>query len=721
MIELENLNDVSLESILDEAKNQITYINPEWTDFQESDPGITLVELFAWLKSVQHEYLNRILPGVERKFLKLLDVNMRGNRGSETLLYVSDLSKNVTLPIRTPWRSGNMIFENLNRQTLITSKILSVDFENPEFPSEVEYYRFDGNKVFYLFGRDIDRKNYSNAIRRFTINFDSAIPQNALINLYFAVHYSDDLKRNPIKSGDKFSKMANIRWEYYGKENGELGWYKVDLIMDNTYDFLFSGIVKLKIPGDMVPLNEEYKLRITLDYDEYDYPPRICGIIPNVFRVCQNETKCENTTVKKADISPNRTFKLYTHMAIYGRSYVYYKKNGGWVETNLVTFKSDINKGELTVDVRDAWSLVAGVQNDEEAFMVVSCDQDLKNKLCLGSGTGTSGQSVELKLGNVLQNDFEIMISEMVDGEEVFYKWDCIDDLYSSSKFDRHYVMDVNGNALIFGDHEHGMAPRIGNQNIKICSLKYTEGGNSDTKEGMISEVISKNKFLNKARIEQIVPATGGEAPETLEHARARAANLFKKPGRAVTVRDYEEIVRKTPGLTFSSIKILPGYCTDGDDTTNQNCVTIAVRWNKKVGLTLPKSFERNIMNQINKYRLINTKVKVVSPAYVGISIAGDIVTDPSYREKDKLIEKEVSNFIDNINCELGQTLHFGDLFGMIDRLKYVSRLDKLRIIPVGNIGYKNISEDIVIPPNGVYYIHSINFNYVKSSEFYRD
>lgn len=720
MIELENLNDVSLDSILDEVKNQITYINPEWTDFQESDPGITLVELFAWLKSVQHEYLNRILPGVERKFLKLLDVKMRKNKGSETLLQVSDLSENVTLPIRTQWRSGNMVFENINRQTLVTSKILSVNFENPEFPSEVEYYKFDGNKVFYLFGKDIDRKNDKNAVRRFTINFDSEIPQNAIFNLYFAVHYSDDLKRNPVKSGDKFSRMANVRWEYYGKENGKIGWHKVDLVMDNTYDFLFSGIVKIRVPGTMEALNEEYKLRITLDYDEYDYPPRISGIIPNVFRACQNETKCENKIIKKSDILPNHTFKLYTHTAIYGRSYVYYKKKGGWVKTDLATFKSDIKKGELTVDVSEAWKLVAEVRNDEEAFMVVSCDQDLKDKLSLGSGTGTSGQAVEIKLDKVLQSDFGIMISEMVDGEEVFYKWDCIDDLYSSGKFDRHYVMDTEGGMLLFGDHEHGMAPRIGNQNIKICSLRYTDGGDSDTKEGMISEVISKNKVLNTARIDQIVPATGGEAPETLEHARARAANLFNKPGRAVTVADYEEIVRKTPGLTFSSVKILPGYM-EGEDVIKQNCVTIAVRWNKKVGLTLPKSFEKNIMNQINKYRLINTKVKVVSPAYVGISIAGDIVTDPSYREKDKLIEKEVRNFIDNINCELGRTLHFGDLFGMIDRLKYVSRLDTLRITPIGNVGYKNISEDIVIPPNGVYYIHSINFNYVKSSEFYRD
>ncbi len=720
MIELENLNDVSLDNILDEAKNQIRYINPEWTDFQESDPGITLVELFAWLKSVQHEYLNRILPGVERKFLKLLDITMRKNRGSETLLHVSDLSEDVTLPVRTPWRSGDMIFENVNHQTLISSKILSVSFENPEFPSETEYYRFDGNKTFYLFGKDIDRKNDDGALRRFTINFDSAIPKDSIFNLYFSVYSGDNLKRNPIKNVDKFARMADISWEYYGEENGVLGWHKLEIVKDNTYDFLFSGIVKIKIPGKIEPLNEEYKIRVTLDYDEYDYPPRINNIISNVFRACQNETKCENTTIKKSDISPNRTFKLFTHTAIYGRSYVYYKKKGGWVETDLATFKSDVKNGELIVDVSEAWDLITDIHNDEEAFMVVSCDQDFKDQLCLGSGTGTSAQYVEIDLQKILQNSFEIMISEIVDGEEIFYKWTSTDDLYSSDKYDRHYVMDYKRKILIFGDHEHGMAPRIGKNNIKLCSLRYTEGENSNTKEGIISKVISKNSTLKSARVDQIVPATGGEDRETLEHARARAADLFKKPGRAVTIKDYEEIVRKTPGLTFTNVKILPGYM-EGEDVVKQNCVTVAVRWNKKIGLTLPPSFEKNIMNQINKYRLINTKVKVVSPAYVGISISGDITIDSSYREKDRLIEKEIKNFIDDINIELGQTLHFGDLFGMIDRLKYVSRLDKLRIIPIGNVGYKNISDDIVIPPNGVYYIHSINFNYVKSSEFYRD
>lgn len=719
MIELENLNNRSLEDILDEAKKQIMYLSTEWTDFQEADPGITLVELFSWLKFVQHEYLNRMSPGVKVKFLRLLDVVMHTNAGSEAYLEVSDVGGNVLVPTRTKWKSGDMIFENLHHHTLINSKILNVLFENPEFPSEEEYYKFDGSRVFYLFGKDIDRKNDKDAVRRFTINFDAPLPESSIINLYFSVYVSRGLKRNPVRPSDKFEDMAQVKWEYYGTEEGVTGWHEIEIITDHTYNFLFSGIIKMKIKGKAVSLDGEYKIRTSLIYDEYDYPPRITNILTNVFRVCQNDTKCENTVIRKQDVGPDHTFKVWSHTAVYGKSNLYFKKNGGWVKTDIPTFKPDILNGELTVDASGVWDFVKDFNHDDEVFMVISYDKNIKNKLCLGSGTGMSAQTVKINAGDILTDDFEIMIGENVDGEEIFYKWDSVRDFFSSGKYDRHYVIDKEADILIFGDHDHGMAPRVGTDNIRLCALRYTFGADSNAKAGMISSVVSKNETLKRARVVQITPAIDGENEETLEHAEARAANLFSTPGRAVTKKDYEDIVKKTPGLMFTNVRILPGYM-DGEDVRKQNCVTIAVRWNRKVGLTLPTSFEKNIMNQINKYRLINTKVKIVSPEYIGLIISGEMVVDPSYRESDRLVEKEVEKFVNEVNTELGQTLHFGDLFGMIDRLKYVSYLDKLRITPIGNNVSKNVSEDIIIPPNGVYYIQKIDFSYIRSSEIYR-
>ncbi len=320
---------------------------------------------------------------------------------------------------------------------------------------------------------------------------------------------------------------------------------------------------------------------------------------------------------------------------------------------------------------------------------------------------------------NVLYNDLELLISEKINGKEVFFKWKRVDDFYSSGKYDRHFVYDEDEKVIIFGDHEHGMAPRPGNDNIIICGLRFTSGYKSNIKENMISSVITRNNALINSRISQITQAAGGRDTESIEHASARAAEIFSNPYRAVSKKDYENIVKSTPGLMFTNVKILPNYMP-GEDTSKQNCVTIAVRWNRKVGLTLPKSFKQNIMNHINKYRLINTQVKVISPEYIGLIISGKIVVDSFYREEDKTIEKEIKRFIKNMNEDLGRTLHFGDVFGMIDKLKYVSRLDNLRIVPVGNFIQKNVSEDIIIPPNGVYYVEKIDFNYIKNSEIYK-
>ncbi len=716
MIDINDLNDTTAEEIFEESKNQILYQSDKWTNFQESDPGITLVELFSWLKFVQHEYLNKISDSVKVKFLDLLDVSLKSNKGSEALVQVSNLENDIELPIRTKWKSKAMIFENLYQQALIKSKILSIVFENPEYPSEEEYYRFDGKKYFFLFGKSIDN-NRKNG-RCFTVNFDSPLPSQSVINIYFSVYVSKGLKRNPIKSTDKFESMAKVKWEYYGQENGKIGWHEIEVVNDETYNFLFSGITKLRIKGKSLPVSEQYKIRATLEYNEYDYPPRIDSILPNVFRVVQNDTKCQNIIIKKEDILTNRTVKLRENLPLYGESEVYYKKHGGWIKTNIPTVKTKIDKGETILDLNGIWNEIKVHKHSDEVIMLVSYSKGLKNKMILGSATSISGQSMNISFENILLDGLEIMISENVEDKEVFYKWKRVDNFFSSSKYDRHYVYNKNSGVIMFGDHEHGMAPRKGTDNIVICGLKETFGSNSNAREDSINEVISENICFKNCLIKQIAEATGGREEETLLQGAARAAEIFSNPERAVTVKDYENIVKSTPGLMFSNVKVLPNYMPQ-ENTLNQNCVTIAVRWNRKVGPSLPKSFEKNIMNHLEKYRLINTKVKIVGPEYVGLIIGGVIVVDSSYRIEDGLIEKEIKRFIKDLNQEMGKTLHFGDLFGMIDRLKYVCSLNKLSLTSSSKNSKKNISEDIEVLPNSVYYVEKIDFSFVRSSEIY--
>ena len=47
-----NLDDRSFEDLFNEARRRIPAYTPEWTDHNDSDPGITLLQLFAYLQEM---------------------------------------------------------------------------------------------------------------------------------------------------------------------------------------------------------------------------------------------------------------------------------------------------------------------------------------------------------------------------------------------------------------------------------------------------------------------------------------------------------------------------------------------------------------------------------------------------------------------------------------------------------------------------------------------
>src|SRR5690349_15361640 len=56
---------------------QIPRYLPEWTDYNESDPGVTLIELFAWLSEQLLFEMGRVPDRSYIKFLKLLGQELR--------------------------------------------------------------------------------------------------------------------------------------------------------------------------------------------------------------------------------------------------------------------------------------------------------------------------------------------------------------------------------------------------------------------------------------------------------------------------------------------------------------------------------------------------------------------------------------------------------------------------------------------------------------------
>lgn len=66
-----NLDDRHFQDLVDEAKRRIPRFCPSWTDHNVSDPGVTLIELFAWMTE---QYLFRLNQVPDKNFIAFLDL-----------------------------------------------------------------------------------------------------------------------------------------------------------------------------------------------------------------------------------------------------------------------------------------------------------------------------------------------------------------------------------------------------------------------------------------------------------------------------------------------------------------------------------------------------------------------------------------------------------------------------------------------------------------------
>src|SRR5581483_1693084 len=71
-----NLDDRRFQNLVDDAKRLVQRRCPEWTDHNVSDPGVTLIETFAYMTDMLLYRLNRVPDRHYIKFLELMGVRL---------------------------------------------------------------------------------------------------------------------------------------------------------------------------------------------------------------------------------------------------------------------------------------------------------------------------------------------------------------------------------------------------------------------------------------------------------------------------------------------------------------------------------------------------------------------------------------------------------------------------------------------------------------------
>src|SRR5690242_5816759 len=107
-----NLDNRSYQQFLEDMLRRIPIYAPEWSDHSPSDPGITLIELFAFLGEALLYRFNQIPQATQLAFLRLLDMPLKTALPARGFITVEpDGKQPVEVKQGTEARSGNTSFE----------------------------------------------------------------------------------------------------------------------------------------------------------------------------------------------------------------------------------------------------------------------------------------------------------------------------------------------------------------------------------------------------------------------------------------------------------------------------------------------------------------------------------------------------------------------------------------------------------------------------------
>ncbi|HMN27300.1 MAG TPA: hypothetical protein PKE45_04025, partial [Caldilineaceae bacterium] len=134
-----NLDDRTFDQLVAEARARIPRFTPEWTNFNDADPGMTLVKLHAWLTETILYRLNKLPDLNYIKFLELLNVEPRPavaasaqltfklkklNKPTDPLAVL--IAKNTQVGVDDPDLTSEVVFETDRTLTALNGILAAV-------------------------------------------------------------------------------------------------------------------------------------------------------------------------------------------------------------------------------------------------------------------------------------------------------------------------------------------------------------------------------------------------------------------------------------------------------------------------------------------------------------------------------------------------------------------------------------------------------------------
>jgi len=664
-IALTSLDDRRWADLVDEGRALIPFYSPEWTDHNVSDPGITLIELFAWLAEMDIYRLNRIPDSHLRKFISLVGVrpappqpsiaalsfSLKEDPGDPTLRLPRTVEFEGADPFgqTTRFRSLNSLFAIATELKVIQCKDadgfhdLSDRLHRLE---EIEPFGADpsiGSELYLGFSNPLPigtpasllflsqaldagqvlRRSLSCEQRAAALRCDASIlkckPANGPDDNSDALSFRPDRRAH---------HSVRLSWEFFS-EKGR--WQKLRTaseirsseVFDDTRALTLNGRVLIKLPAGMNPTivgkvkEPLYYLRARIAAGAYDAAPRLSYCTVNGVFVEQAAPvgTLQWTIAAGAEIKgtpPKAGQRSWLKLR--------FDNKGQITRLSFETFKRAVRFVVLEYQAN---------QPGRPGLLRVEAAR-------LGVGDGKPNLLLQLSERPALSSNLGVFTIE--NGH--LRDWSLRTDFDKSGRADAHFLLEPMRGVITFGNGERGrVAPKEAPIFVRYDSTRASDGNLPSNTIRTLADsphnrAILGNSFpvLNArlVRIGNSLATAGGTDAELLTHAIGRAIESVNKTGRAVTLKDCEDLARETPGTQLARVSARanshPGFpCLNA-----QGIISIVALPYLPLDRPSPSA---GLLAAVNDYlfprRVIGTRIEVVGPVYKEVIVQAQVKALP--------------------------------------------------------------------------------------------
>ncbi len=695
MLNVEDLKSRTYQERMEDVMRELPIRSSEWTNYNTSDPGITILENFTAFLALQGSEIATLSYRAKMALLKMAGFVPTRGKCARVLLSSDDLPESRTLIPGQRFFIGDICFETNKELTVGNGKITDVfacvekEFRDISYVLDKEI-----SVPAYLFG---EKPKAGNSVY-FVLDGDL----KDMKEIIFYVKMVDSIGRN--KTVDRTEHIfADIEWECYTDK----GFIKTQ-VRDYTSAFVNSGEIKVPLPESNLAVYkgqgfEGYCIRATLKRADYDVVPKITNAFGFLFEAWQKDTKAFSQLFNKNDsITVKSPIGEDVYYLIFGKekkgsSYRKYEFSTSGERNGRYCFYDKNEDGSLTVTFSED-EFGYAPQKFKDAVRVIIYNEEIMRNYNVGKVIGYDDQEISLPIKNIVHETFFLIARRR---DEEGYLYDFVRPERNEDGALYYHLLEGEGKIIIED------AGDFIDADLFMGSVAVTAGEKGNIGAGSVLTLEGDDScpgFYNPGG------ANGGCFREKLEDVRARFLKDMRTPYRAVTASDYEKLAMSTPGLCIKKAKAIMAE--------NENLVRLVI---------LPDSDERfpklsniyidRVTKRLEERRLITSKFMIIKPSFVSVGVKCTVYVKRHFTDCRKQIEDRIKSCLDFIDSDhnFGDKLKFEDVFHSIEELPCVEYVYDLSLYSE-NTSLAQLKEfDIYLRQDVLCYPGEINLELVAS------